>query len=115
MANGYSRFRQSMETNRLKANSLFVAWRPPMPDQTGWRPVGRLEHDGGLYRFWYTHGARKPGFRPFAHSQRGGETNKKARQIRAEMPLAATISEALPIAATDHPVPPRGVEPLSSD
>jgi hypothetical protein len=25
-----------------------------------------LEHDGGLYRFWYTLGARKPGFRPFA-------------------------------------------------
>ncbi len=47
-------------------NSLFVAWRPPMPDQTGWRPVGRLEHDGGLYRFWYTEGARKTGFRPFA-------------------------------------------------
>lgn len=46
-------------------NSLFVAWRPPTPDQTGWRPVGRLEHDGGLFRFWYTQGARKPGFRPF--------------------------------------------------
>jgi hypothetical protein len=25
-----------------------------------------LEHDGDLYRFWYTQGARKPGFRPFA-------------------------------------------------
>ena len=36
-----------------------------MPDLTGWRPVGRLEHDGELYRFWYTAGARKPGFRPF--------------------------------------------------
>lgn len=47
-------------------NSLFVAWRPPMPDQAGWRPVGRLEHDGALYRFWYTAGARKPDFRPFA-------------------------------------------------
>jgi hypothetical protein len=50
-------------------NSLFVAWRPPMPDQSGWRPVGRLEHDGGLYRFWYTHGARKPGFRPFSQME----------------------------------------------
>ena len=50
-------------------NSLFVAWRPPMPDQTGWRPVGRLEHDGDLYRFWYTHGAQKPGFRPFAQME----------------------------------------------
>ena len=49
--------------------SLFVAWRPPMPDQTGWRPVGRLEHDGDLYRFWYTKGARKPGFRPFAQME----------------------------------------------
>ncbi|GIW95150.1 MAG: restriction endonuclease [Pirellulaceae bacterium] len=46
-------------------NSLFVAWRPPMPDPTGWRPVGQLVHDGGLYRFWYTRGARKPGFCPF--------------------------------------------------
>jgi hypothetical protein len=51
-------------------NSLFVAWRPPMPDQAGWRPVGRLEHDGQLYRFWYTAGARKPSFRPFAGMER---------------------------------------------
>lgn len=51
-------------------NSLFVAWRPPMPDQTGWRPVGRLEHDGHLYRFWYIEGARKPGFRPFERMER---------------------------------------------
>lgn len=47
-------------------NSLFVAWRPPVNDPSGWRPVGRLEHDGDLYRFWYTRGAQKPGFRPFA-------------------------------------------------
>lgn len=40
-----------------------------MPDATGWRPVGRLEHDGNLYRFWYTHGARKVGFRPFAQME----------------------------------------------
>jgi hypothetical protein len=51
-------------------HSLFVAWRPPMPDHAGWRPVGRLEHDGELYRFWYTAGARKPGFRPFAQMER---------------------------------------------
>jgi hypothetical protein len=50
-------------------NSLFVAWRPPMPNQTGWRPVGRLEHDSGLYRFWYTQGAHKPSFRPFAQME----------------------------------------------
>lgn len=41
-----------------------------MPDLAGWRPVGRLEHDGGLFRFWYTRGARKPGFRPFAQMER---------------------------------------------
>ncbi len=46
-------------------NALFVAWRPPQPDSTGWRPVGRLVHDNGLYRFFYTAGARKPGFQPF--------------------------------------------------
>ena len=45
-------------------NSLFVAWRPSAA-HAGWRPVGRLEHDDQLYRFWYTAGARKPGFRPF--------------------------------------------------
>jgi hypothetical protein len=51
-------------------SSLFVAWRPPMPDQTGWRPVGRLEHDGELYRFWYTQGAKKPDLRPIARMDR---------------------------------------------
>jgi len=50
-------------------NSLFVAWHAPMPDQTGWRPVGRLEHDGELYRFWYTQGALKPRFRPFSQME----------------------------------------------
>ena len=47
-------------------NALFVAWRPPQTDDTtGWRPVGRLVHDDGIYRFFYTAGARKPGFQPF--------------------------------------------------
>lgn len=46
-------------------NSLFIAWRPPQPETTGWRPIGRLMHDGGLYQFCYTQGARKKGFRPF--------------------------------------------------
>jgi hypothetical protein len=46
-------------------NALYVAWRPAAPEQAGWRPVGRLEHDGQLYRFCYTQGARKPGFQPF--------------------------------------------------
>jgi hypothetical protein len=49
--------------------SLFVAWQPSSPDPSGWRPVGRLEHDGDLYRFCYTAGARKPGFRPFAQME----------------------------------------------
>ncbi|MCX7426244.1 MAG: HIRAN domain-containing protein [Planctomycetia bacterium] len=51
-------------------NSLFVAWRPEMPEQAGWTPVARLEHDGGLYRFCYTQGARTPGFRPFPQMKR---------------------------------------------
>lgn len=48
--------------------SLFIAWRPPRPDSSrlGWRPVGRLTYGGRLYRFCYTQGARKPGFRPFS-------------------------------------------------
>jgi hypothetical protein len=41
-----------------------------MPDQIGWRPVGRLERDGNWYRFRYTTGARKPGFRPFTQMER---------------------------------------------
>ncbi len=44
--------------------SLFVARRPASPHE-GWRPIGRLERNDQLYRFWYTAGARKPGFRPF--------------------------------------------------
>jgi len=53
--------------------SLFVAWRPPMPDRAGWRPVGRLERDSGLFRFWYTRGARKPNFHPFAQMEQLGQ------------------------------------------
>ena len=50
-------------------NALFVAWRPSSPHE-GWRPIGRLEHDGELYRFFYTHGAKKPGFRPFTQMEK---------------------------------------------
>jgi HIRAN domain len=46
-------------------SALFVAWRPPMPEQNGWRPVGCLEYDGHLYRFCYTRGALEAGFQPF--------------------------------------------------
>lgn len=50
-------------------NSLFVAWRPSEPSLDGWRPVGRLEHDGDVYRFCYTRGARRPEFRPFSQME----------------------------------------------
>lgn len=75
-------------------NSLFVAWRPPMPDQTGWRPVGRLEHDGGLYRFWYTYGARKPVFHPFPRM----EQLDQVYESRELFPLFANrlLSESRP-------------------
>lgn len=46
-------------------NALFVAWRPDKAT-SGWRPVGRLVHDEGLYRFCYTQGARQSDFRPFS-------------------------------------------------
>ncbi len=45
--------------------ALFVAWRPEKVS-CGWRPVGRLIHDGDLYWFCYTQGARQPDFRPFS-------------------------------------------------
>jgi len=45
--------------------SLFVAWRPARPEQSGWTPVGRLDREGQLYRFCYTRGAREANFRPF--------------------------------------------------
>lgn len=45
--------------------ALFVAWRGTDPHR-GWGPVGRLEHDGAVYRFCYTQGARTlHGFQPF--------------------------------------------------
>jgi hypothetical protein len=44
---------------------LFVACRLESSDGPEWRTVGRLEHDEGVYRFRYTHGALRPGFKPF--------------------------------------------------
>jgi hypothetical protein len=47
-------------------NSLFVAWRGGDVQNGVWGPVGRLDFDGGVYRFCYTRGARTVGgFRPF--------------------------------------------------
>ena len=47
------------------ANALLVAWRSGTPER-GWQPVGRLEHDGGVYRFVYTQGAKMlADFQPF--------------------------------------------------
>ncbi len=43
-------------------NALYVAWHPT-EIRAGWRPIGRLEYDSGIYRFFYTQGAKKPGFR----------------------------------------------------
>lgn len=46
--------------------ALYVAWRHQAELHQGWGPVGRLEHDDGIYRFYYTQGARTlEGFRPF--------------------------------------------------
>ncbi|WP_425267232.1 HIRAN domain-containing protein [Aeoliella straminimaris] len=45
--------------------ALFVAWRPEKAS-SGWRPVGRLIHSDGLYRFCYTRGAQREEFQPFA-------------------------------------------------
>jgi hypothetical protein len=46
--------------------ALFVAWRGGDANHGAWGPVGRLEHDGGLYRFCYTRGARTlAGFQAF--------------------------------------------------
>lgn len=48
-------------------SALFVAWRGADPDKCGWGPVGRLQFDRGVYRFWYTRGALTlDGFRPFS-------------------------------------------------
>lgn len=47
--------------------ALFVAWRNQAELQQGWGPIGRLEHEDGMYRFCYTHGATTlTGFRPFS-------------------------------------------------
>lgn len=60
-------------------NSLFVAWRP----EAGWRPIGKLEFDGQVYRFCYTQGARRQPFKPF----RGMEELEKVYESDQLFPL----------------------------
>lgn len=44
--------------------ALFVAWQDP--NSRRWLPVGRLTHEGGVYRFVYTRGAKEStNFTPF--------------------------------------------------
>lgn len=48
-------------------NALLVASRSADPEKGGWSPIGRLQFDGGIYRFVYTNGARTAhGFAPFS-------------------------------------------------
>jgi len=45
---------------------LYIASRVPGPTGGFWSPVGRLEHEDGVYRFVYTRGAQTlQGFEPF--------------------------------------------------
>ncbi len=48
--------------------ALFVAWRNQVEQHhQGWGPIGRLEHENGVYRFFYTRGANElDGFKPFS-------------------------------------------------
>lgn len=47
-------------------NALIVASRSGDPEKGGWSPIGRLDYDGGIYRFVYTKGAKTAaGFTPF--------------------------------------------------
>lgn len=46
--------------------ALYVAWRNQVELHQGWGPVGRLELEDGVYRFFYTKGATTlEGFNPF--------------------------------------------------
>jgi len=48
-------------------NALLVASRSADPGKSEWSPIGRLQFEGGTYRFVYTDGARTAhGFAPFS-------------------------------------------------
>ena len=51
-------------------STLFIAWRSEDVAHTAWGPVGRLDFDGQVFRFCYTRGARRLGFRPFPKMDR---------------------------------------------
>ena len=71
-------------------NSLLVASRSHKPEG-GWEPVGRLEHDGGVYRFFYTQGARKlQDFHPFHQMEdfeEVYESDEPVPDVRESSPL----------------------------
>ncbi len=46
-------------------NALYIAWRSGDAAHGAWGPVGRLEFERGIFRFCYTRGARRAGFRAF--------------------------------------------------
>ena len=53
--------------NTMMKQALFVAWRTRDPENPGWGPVGRLEFEEGVYRYFYTEGAQSlSGFGPFS-------------------------------------------------
>ena len=55
------------ESGNTMKTALFVAWRNQADQNQGWGPVGRLEHEDGIYRFFYTQGARTlDGFKSFS-------------------------------------------------
>jgi len=60
-------------------NALLVASRSADPAKGGWSPIGRLQFDGGIYRFVYTNGARTAhGFAPFSGMEDLGEVYESA-------------------------------------
>lgn len=47
-------------------NTLIVAYRAESPTGGAWNPIGRLQHDGDVFRFCYTRGAEAvANFHPF--------------------------------------------------
>jgi hypothetical protein len=70
-------------------NALFVAWHAnqnPHKTDSVWGPVGKLEYEAGVYRFFYTRGSQSlPGFQPFD----GMEDFSQVYESRELFPLFA--------------------------